>query len=103
MENKKNYAIPDGVVLEHVCDHPVLAATRELIDRGVTAACILNEAGEYIWHGLEDGKTTEEIISGAVTAFEEDRTDVSAGVEAFLSALVKQGLLIETDHRDSIQ
>ena len=97
MENKRTYQIPEGVVLAHVCDYPVLAVTRDLIEQNTTAACILNETGEFIWHCVEKGWNEQEVMEAVVREYEASKEDIRAGVKAFLNSMAQQGLLIPGD------
>lgn len=97
MENNRTYQIPEGVVLAHVCDYPMLAVTRELIEQGITAACILNETGEFIWHCVEEGKSELKVVEEMIREYEAPVEEIRSSVAAFLDSMVQQGLLIPGD------
>ena len=97
MENNRTFQIPEGTVLAYVCDYPVLATTRKLIDQNTTAACILNETGEFIWHCVEEGRTEQEVVEAVSREYEASKEEIRAGVKVFLDSMVQQGLMIPSD------
>lgn len=97
MENNRTFQIPEGTVLANVCDYPVLATTRKLIDQDTTAACILNETGEFIWHCVEEGKSELQVVEEMTREYEATEEEIRSSVAAFLDSMVQQGLIILSD------
>lgn len=87
------FLIPDTVVFARVCEVPLLAATRDQYEETDTAACLLNEAGEFIWHEIEKGASEEEILRHTADYFEEDPEGIRPEVLRFLDALEQQQFL----------
>ena len=54
----------------------------------------LNDTGEFIWHMLEKGAETQEIISALAKECSVSESEVKGDVEDFISAL-KSGKIIE--------
>ena len=96
MENKR-YIVIDSVVLAHVCGYPVLATTRDELHEENMSACILNEAGEYVWHQLSERRTVEEIVQNASRDFEETPEIVREGIRSCLQILLEQRLIREIE------
>lgn len=87
----------DSVVLAHVCGYPVLATIRDDFHEETMSACILNEAGEYVWHQLSERRTIEELVQNASRDFEEDTEVVREGVLSCLQILLEQRLILEIE------
>lgn len=89
-----NYKIYPGVVLSKVCGEFLLIATREA--RGhVANVRTLNVTGAYFWHLLEQGFTTDVILSRAMDDYKITYETAEQAFLPFLDSLKEAGYLTE--------
>ena len=57
----------------------------------------LSESGAFIWRGLEKGLASESIICAVMQEYEISRDEAQSGFSAFVSTLMKEGYITESE------
>lgn len=84
--------IKSGYVIRKVGVKYVIVALGKVSEE-VSRIMKVNETGAFIWNGLKDGLSQEEIAAGMVRAYAVEQENACEDVNAFISLLKEANLL----------
>lgn len=86
--------VKQGFVMRDVAGQAVIIATGEA-SRTFQGMIRVNDTGKFVWNGLTDGLTPDQIVDKVTAEFDVDRATAAADVEEFIAQMRSNGFLDE--------
>jgi len=87
------YKMQEGILLEYICDQPILIATDQ-VESECPFMKQLNETAGMYCQQLINGATFEQLYQFAMDQFEGDAELIRKDLNTFLSIMQKEGYLV---------
>lgn len=87
--------IMEGFHLRSIAGEMIAVPTGPVATK-LSGLAILNETGQFLFELLQSEQTEETLVQAMLDTYEIDRENAVADIQAFLSVLRENGLLIET-------